>query len=63
MDLNDIKFPESSYNDIVEILDNNFGEIDVAQLSQDDFIVFMAATINAAYKIGFRDGSQKKIDP
>ena len=56
MELEKIVFLENSYNQIAAILDQSFGEIEVGKLTDETFAIFVAASIKAAYKIGFRDG-------
>lgn len=56
MELDDIKFSETAYNQIAAILDQSFGEIEVETLTDEKLAIFLAAAFTTAYKIGYRDG-------
>lgn len=56
MDLETIKITPEAFSKICNILDVNFGEIDVKALSETDLHYFIATCIEAAYKVGFSDG-------
>jgi hypothetical protein len=56
-DIEKVKMPEASYNDIASILDQNYGEVSLESLDERTFAIFLATAIEAAYRVGFRDGA------
>lgn len=56
MDLEKIKITPEAFSRICDLLNANFGEIDLKALSENDLHYFIATCIDAAYKVGLSDG-------
>jgi hypothetical protein len=56
MDLEKIKMTPEAFSKICDILNTNFGNIDLKTLSENDLHYFIATCIEAAYKVGLSDG-------
>jgi hypothetical protein len=61
MDISNFKIPEASFDDIAKILDQNYGEVTLQSLNDQTFILFVGTAIDAAYRIGLRDGLLKNL--
>jgi hypothetical protein len=56
MDLEKIKLTPEAFTRICELLNNNFGEVELKNLNEDDLHYFIATCMEASYKIGVQDG-------
>ena len=56
MDIESIKITVDAVNKVCEILNVNYGDVDMKSLSEENLFVFLATAIEAGYRIGFIDG-------
>lgn len=63
MNISEIKITEAAFDEIGAILSINFGEISLKTLTEETFYIFLATTIEASYRVGFKDGSKINSTP
>lgn len=58
MDLDSIKMTEAAFDDICAILNASIGDIRAKDLNDESLSRLIAAVMDVAYKIGYRDASK-----
>lgn len=59
MDLDNIKMNETAFDDICRILNSSIGDVKAQDLDDKDLSRLIAAVMDVAYKVGYRDATNK----